>query len=639
MSADFTTYLAKDQRLDAKSSLGFEVFKGGQQINQQEINASSKSLSQHNINVIVPSEGTIVDRRIYWKSTFSGVISYTTNSGHNITSGDTFQIMQYGRSFALCAFPLHQTCTTMTATINNNAVSMQCSDVVPFILQTLSRDELGFYQESTPVLLDTATIYSRAVHTITNVLAGGQSVSHDGLPSRGSFQLNYLTSTLPVADSTKWTTDDQYLAGAKTLNLYFGVTVVEPLLLSPFLFARYVKHGQGFFGINNMSFQMQMGPGSNVMRCYMVPATQQATQTAPVYGNSSILSVSCSILSYDTVSLLITYLTPHPSDSAEKNGVAGITPSSRNIVPYYTLNPYKTPAPAIPTALPTGSSEGPGSVVPYESAIWTPSTTQMTSNAINLNQIPDKIFIGLRPSQATRAHPWVSDHFLPIKSCSIQFANNSGLLASADRRQLWKMSIDNGLKVTYDEFIGVSSSWRSGATTGGAEQCTQACTQIQRCGAPLLLGFGRDIQIVDDFYAPASIGSFQFQATIVFENYINQSFAAGDYELVIIPMMSGMFVCQAGTSATYTAVLSKDQVLNASLKEARYLPSSAAQIGGSIFDDIKSGLESAGQVLGPIASIAQSVAPLFMGAGESGGGVSGGRKSRGKLARHMDMTA
>ena len=64
---------------------------------------------------------------------------------------------------ALAPFPLHSLVSTMTATINNNTVSMNVQDTLPVLLRLLDDEEITTYDDMTPTTLDYLANYSDAV--------------------------------------------------------------------------------------------------------------------------------------------------------------------------------------------------------------------------------------------------------------------------------------------------------------------------------------------------------------------------------------------------------------------------------------------------------------------------------------------
>ena len=250
----------------------------------------------------MPSLETIISREVLWKSTVVLRIE-----GAN-KPADQF-LVNYGVTDALSAFPLHSLVSTMTATINNNTVSMNVQDTLPLLLRLVDPEELAKYNDMTPTALDHLAHYSDAVDAMDfqidgqAITAGGlffpaafnaaaadaaatvagvpgtrpraftsypnnvlgfdmnRAVSHTDMPkSRGSWKLKALhAGSLDGTDKRVPKLDDTIV--------WATFEVTEPLLISPFVFGS--GHGkQGFYGIQTMIFQMNMAPNANrAWRC------------------------------------------------------------------------------------------------------------------------------------------------------------------------------------------------------------------------------------------------------------------------------------------------------------------------------------------------------------------------------------
>ena len=117
-------------------------------------------------------------------------------------------------------------------------------------------------------------------------------------------------------------------------------------------------------------------------------------------------------------------------------------------------------------------------------------------------------------------------------------------------------------------------------------------------------------------------------------------------ELVVVCMISGSFATERGTSSTYTALLTKQDVLDASMQEAVPRGEYTRLVGGGFLDSLKSAwkyLTTNGR-LGKIANTALNVHDIYKGAptahstkarhvvhalggARSGGAMSGGMAS------------
>jgi hypothetical protein len=485
-----------------------------------QFNAISQSTSSHTYNIQVPSEQTIIDRRLIWKSTVTIQLNITGVAGQ-------FPI-NYGVSDALSAFPLHQLSSVMTATINNNSVSLNVRDVLPAILRFNDIRELQRYNGMTPVQYDLVGDYASAVGANLNSLgAWGNAGDNDLLP-RGSFVLDAVGTTFTQA--TNLVSGVVPISTGVAQTVYVQFTVAEPLLISPFIFAQPQSNNQGFYGIQNMNFVVNIGDASRVWRS----------------ANSWITSAS--VASFANSQLIFNFLTPHPSD---------LMPS-RNVVGYYELPHFIT---SNQPSIPAGGTAS--------------SAVSLTTSSIQLNQVPDKLIIMVRKPMSSQS--WNDpDACLCIKGLSIQFNNQAGILASATQNDLYRYSAENGSNQSWLEFSG-RANVASPATGVGRVLATS--------GSFLMLEFGKDIQLSEDFYSSGSIGNFNLQINL---QVYNQTANAITPEIVLVLMNSGLFVCERGTSSTYTAILTKQDVLDASSQEPMYKSDAKRLVGGGFLDSLKS---------------------------------------------------
>ena len=116
MSQDFVKVLVKDSRLDVTDAVSYAVHKGGQNMTSAQFNAISQTPSSVTFNIQVPSEQTIIDRRVMWQSTVILQLNVTAPAGVNP--------INLAVSDSLAPFPLHPLASVMTATINNNSVNL-----------------------------------------------------------------------------------------------------------------------------------------------------------------------------------------------------------------------------------------------------------------------------------------------------------------------------------------------------------------------------------------------------------------------------------------------------------------------------------------------------------------------------------
>ena len=518
MSSDYQKVLVKDPRLLCSDSINYAVLKGGQNVTSSEFLATSSSTSSHVYNIQVPSEQTIVDRRVIWDSEF---ILKITSDGAKPAG---VPIIDYGRRDALAPFPLHQSTSVMTATINNSSVSINMRDVLSALLRFNDRAELARYNGMTPTLFDTYGDYAQAVGAINNPL--GSYVNSDNnadFSPRGSWTLvSYGTNA--AADNL---VAPPLAGGVQTY--YVKVKVSEPLLLSPFIFAKPMTNAQGFYGIQNMNFVFNIGTAQRMWR-------------------SADAWKSAELVSFSNSKLIFNFLTPHPSD---------LLPA-RNVVPYYEVPRYITQV---------ALNGADGSTV-----------NNVSTSSLQLNQIPDKLIVFVRKPIGTQT-PNDPDAFLPIEGITINFNNQSGILSSAKATDLYRYSVENGSNQSWYEFYG-EANVPSANGTG---------SRVRTSGSMLVLEFGKDIQITEDFYASGSLANINLQVSLTVRNNTGANLnAIPNWEIVLITLNSGVFVCERGTSAQFTGILDKQGVLEASSQTPYSMNEMRRMVGGSFLDTLKS---------------------------------------------------
>lgn len=617
MSADFEKVLVKDPRLDVHDSIKYAVIKGGQNVTMAQYPAISQSPSQLIFNIQVPSEQTLIDRRVLLQTDLT--LSVTTTDISGVLVGNASSCL-YGQDSSLAAFPLHQLMTVLSATINNNTVSLNVRDALPAILRVLEQEDLYWYNGMTPTFNDMLGSYTMGCNSLANPNANYWAVNNPKTIPRGTFPFKFYSKNYAPGSP-------EYGAG-NPVNIVetFTWTLTEPLLISPFIFSNLKANNQAFYGIQNLNIVVNIGNAERVFRgfngpppagtslptstTYLVPSPSPssgilgATITAGVpwitnvSGGGSIPGVgqgaSTTIPMFANTRLLFNFLTPHPSD---------LMPA-RNIVPFYELPRYIT---SIGNQVNAASFAVQSNSIANSSTL-VPQAFNFSINSLQLNQIPDKLVFYIRQAASNQSYG-SPDVAFPITGISINFNNNSGILATAQQVDLWQMSRNNGLNSSWLEFSGLanlSSMYTAVSLPPDVTNANYATVRaVQTVGSYVVLEFGKDIQLVEDFYAAGSLGNFNLQMNVYAQNTYGYSIAAGQLECVLITMNSGVFVCERGTSSTYTGILTKQDVLEAS-QQSHYTHDDVGRlVGGFNFMNM---LKSGVQKLAPLAKKGLSMA-------------------------------
>lgn len=512
--ADINPVLVKDKRINQiTDQVDYAVYSGASQNTYQQFPATTQSASNISFNVQVPSENIVVDRNLLISSQVNFNIAIT-----NVPAGTiAFNI---GSNDALQAFALNKLFTTSSATINNTNVSVNTQDVIDALLKQMDVDELQKWQGMTPVFTDGAyKFFSDAQTTNNSPLSGYQTSSINNL---------YLPrGAHPITVNSYWRvsggTPSVSLTSTGITDVFYfncSVNLTEPLIgLSPFLFgADNQYNSQGLVGINSINIVLNVD-GS----CKRFWSTANGYTYNVSLGNVANATIGATAKNaFENTNLLLNFLSTQPTDLVKAKNVVAYSDYPR----YITSNLATVPA---------------------------SSSITYSSQNIQLNQIPDRLFIYVRKQMSNQT---VADSatFVPIKNISVNFSNASGLLASATQMDLWKMSVENGLKMNWYEFSGYATK----------QNATQLGLRVATGGSVLVLNPSKDLSL-PSYCSNGSIGMWSLQFNITVENTSAITFTP---EIVVVCQNSGVFVTQSGSSSIYTGLLTKQMVLDASATPA-----------------------------------------------------------------------
>jgi hypothetical protein len=513
MASQIEPILVKDDILMATDKLSYAVLKGGQNVSVQSFPATSTSANSHVYQINVPSTSVVLDRHLLWRSEIIFTVTGTPVSGR--------RLVDWGLNCAVAPFPLHQLVQNMSAQINNTTVSATTNQILDPILRCLSKRELARYNSTTAVYLDNYGDYNtldNLTGALNNPMGGyDRATDPDYLP-RGATHVEVVSGN-----------------GVDGTSAVIKVRVAEPLMLSPFLYGETEHKSAGFYGINNINFNMSMDS-----------AAKRALRFCP---GTTVTSVTASYTEGES-NIECRFLTPHPSD---------LLPET-NIVPYQEFTNY----------------------IRVHGELTNGSSAIITSNNIQLSSIPDKVFVWVRPRQGDLTYT-SPDSYATITGVSVLFDNQSGLISSASAYELYNMSTEAGSQQNWIEWSGKSTVNLSGVPT-----------TYSTCGGPLVLNFAEHIGINQDYYSCGSIGNFNFQVTATVKNNLGYTIQA---ELSVMFMQGGVFVTSNGVSSKYLGILSKEQVLQASLQEPIGKADLARLVGGGFFSRLWQGAKNVAGVV------------------------------------------
>jgi hypothetical protein len=581
--SDFKTVLVKDSTIgDITSDIDFAVKSGGSQVTYQRFPSTSASNSSLIFNVQVPSENVVIGRDVLVST---GLTFTVACGGAGITVPDGDPLFKIGNDFSLQAFPLNSLLTTATVQINNTTCSINMKDVLPSLLRMNDSRELYRWNSTTPSLPDQAYgSYADAVGAFNNPMASYSNASYDvDQVPRGGFPLVVKTWYIGNAEQAPGSNPVGNGVADTSYRVVLQTTIAEPLFLSPFIFGNPEYNQQGFLGINNMAFTLNVDSTASRL-VSSIPITAGGYVTGVTLGapDGTIVFSSTSVGGITGVSapaLLFKFLSTQPSDLIQ----------TKNIVPYMDFPRYLT-----------ASANNP--------QVATGASPTLTTSNLQINQIPDLFIINVRIPMAEQT---IFDPmgFLAIRGISINLNNQSGLLSSASTYDLWKMSVKNGSTQSWAEFSGQAQVSDATLVNG---------VLVPTTGSLLVINPAYDLSL-PDYISCGSLGNYNFQANIQIYNQLRSMRP----EIVVTCVNSGIFTTQQGVSAIYTGILTKEMVLSAkSSGQASAVHSAECErmIGGSMLNRPLSAMKRFGYMRRH-----REVGGVMSGGVPSGGQSSGGR--------------
>lgn len=545
---------AIEPRVRIGSERYYAIVKGPQEVSWRPTTASSFNDSAIQFAANPPSPTTIIDRKVLFGASF-------WVRGTGVAAAPATSVLQLGRVDASRSFPLSQVVNSMAFTINGSTISMNLASMLPSLLWYHSplktrREEYSM----TPSMLDQSQTYAELIDYVRNPLGKYGDSDSGGDERRGAFMNPFPTSgtltNLPTVGISNYTD----VGG----TFSFMLTVVEPVFLPPFLFGK--GNESGFFGVQSLTAQMNLGNLTRVLS----HAGQTALNVAPYdarCGRINTLSVSLTEAVANggiQPTLFFNYLKPQDIPPLPKSGV---------YYPYFTLTDY-----------PNTSS---ASVAP--NAIAT-----LTTNNVTLSSIPKMIYFFVRRSDASKS-AFNTDTHAVITGLTVNWGTRSGLFSSASMQDLYRMSLDNGLGMSWIQFAS-------------------------KVGSVIAIDPAKDMGL-NPTESDGLKGSYSIYATISFYN------ADPLNTITFVPYMvcsnEGTMLIGDNRAVTQEGVITKEDVLTSSTAPmVNYddVNKASSRDGGDFFSSVKSLLPQVLPNLLPCAKALAPIAKALIGVGGSTGG-------------------
>ena len=550
-------------QLDPKIAINVPQYycikKGSQTHTFQPYTTNNYSNSSIIFNVTVNSPSTLINRNVKYLIPF--LVDITAPAQARNLSTDFDQGLA-----AIRAFPIANVITTQQCQLNNQSITNNPNQFIQSVQRyRIFNKETQVTMSDSPSLCDTFLQYSDGV---------GSSMS----PLQTYFNSQYYQVGRGAYSSLfKVTTNS-------TSEYKFTVNLCEDVFLPPFV---YDGHDDvpALVGLNLLTFQLTLG---NLQRILSVDTTN-SLQSAWTALSVTIGSNPTLLMSWDSLPMNV----PIPREV--------VYPIS-NIIQYQSV----------------GASIGAG------------ENYSIMSNNVTLSSIPERLYIAVSFQDSTYQSASLStpgygltDTFFSIgdsqnplgQGLTILFNNITGHLSSATQFDLHKISVENGLMLSYPQFANY-------------------------VGSPLCIDFTKDIGLPGNLAVGVGGQQYQLQCSV---SGIN------NYSSTVTPVLR-LTLCQPGlltidhsgqATLQTNGIFSEQDILNEYNLPYKPMTFNKRDIyGGDWRDNLKKGwdffksdvvpvVKELAPVVGPLIKMAAAGAPM-------GGSLVGGKHiSRSELGRRL----
>jgi hypothetical protein len=349
------------------------------------------SQSYINWNIIPPNPQVVIARYFRVQITFQITVNATIKQGVN--QANVINTLYSG----ICQYPLHQCISNLTVQLNNHAVTIRPTEIIPKLMYYVFDHETHMSTMSTTAAYPDQTLYYSESDTFVTSPFGSYGDSCDHV-SRNSLPIVFQPPGNPTLD-----------ANNTQGNATFRITICEPLIMSPLVFDKYWYRRPGFTMINNIIINMSIDPAA-IQRIW-----RQSTGDLVTYNSVQVV--------FDQPSLLLYYKTL-PTYIAPPNTLSYPFASIQNFV--YQYSNQITPA---------------------------QPTFQLTTNTVQFQTIPHRIIVSVTKSRQQLTFN-DADSFVPITNINITWDNKSGVLSTLTQYDLYQICVKNGLKMSWANFSG-----------------------------------------------------------------------------------------------------------------------------------------------------------------------------------------
>lgn len=545
----------------------YPVLKGASDVLYKTFATTSISSSSINFSCPPTSQNVWVDRRVHLTVPVRVTVTATgVNPGVRLFNPN---------QVCLRSFPLMKSLDTMQLSLNNQSVSVNISDVIS------ATEHFNIDRRLKATDYSKCPTYGACQSQVLSDLFGA---TRSPMSLYGDGQDDLASAAFPFTVVSQ--TNNDLGVGISTAVSVLDFVSTEPLFLSPLYWGAFEHNESGFYGLR--TFDMTLNFLNTANRMLAIDNVSSGVAWNPTTVTSTMQFANFSpAFSYSQAQPLLQfqYLTPQLSDK-------GSNLTRVYNYPYFNIDRFPTDFTAV----------APGTL------------TTVSSNNIQLNSIPSKLYIFARPSNASLyANPFLADTFLSMENISIQFGNRSGVLASASKQQLYDLSVKNGCNMSWAAWSGSAMNKPALASSGFG----QPSQQYAGTGSVLALDM-LDIGL-EALDAPGKLAQLMLQMNVTFKNVSSQTVTP---TLYVVSVSQGLFSIFNGQCSALIGVLTSNDILEShrqtghamiTYEEVRHIN------GGNFLTDLKDKLVNVWHRIQPYAKtafdVAKVVAPL-LGLGE-----------------------
>jgi hypothetical protein len=522
-----------DPRVNVKEASKYLFRQGANIATNQTITSTSSSSSKTSFSCNPPSPQHIISRLVHVQMKFSVTIKASRQEDGGTGGRIPISLVPYlpgekaidnipdasgnRNFFCLRQFPIASVTRALTLNINSSTLTQEPYKFIHalgrfHLSESLRENELS----SSPSQPDPYQKYNDSSDSVPNqIIDPDTTIDNGAVEGGGAYGSGYGTNRSPFRDygettqeisRASYTFDDITFSNAKK-ETTFTVTIVEPLFISPLSGGCSTKMGLTHVNTMNVDFSWDSNLSRvlsidkvGLMSNFSVRTNPVAEVVAPdgtvvrdavpalVANTFNLDSITVAPLQASENKIFFTYFTPQPT-----------TKIPRSLT--YDYNELKI-----------HSKDLARYARPVTGGILREKvSTTATSDQISLMSIPNKIYIFVRPRESSRS-AFTADCFAEITSLSFQFNNSSGLFSSASESDLWRMSVANGLRMSYPQ-------WKD------------------YTGSVLCIDFGKDIGL-QPTQCVGMLGQYNMNFTLTFKILNTLKL---DYELVTLVDYTGVF--------------------------------------------------------------------------------------------------